>query len=292
MEMDKKIIVLSVIGLILILGLVTIINSILINKFLKSDKDEGIITDFEYIVTDIKEEEKIEIVDEKYCEKDEDCIIETDCCGCNYIIKNKKYLSKQECENVVCVAKVCVAPIFPTCFKNKCSESNYCEEDSDCYFLNTNIENFCVNTKNKEYVINRYNQIKIGTEKANLLIYDISSNCICKNNKCELTPKELNKERCNKSGGTWYYFGDGCVDSCEKARASEPITCTAALTWGCECGPDKCWNSTTNKCEPNEGCPYNVSYNCMPSVPPEWQKYCIGEYAEWIRENCNITVPV
>lgn len=55
--MDKKLIALSVIGLILILGLVIIINYVLIKEFLESDEEnEGLITEFEYIIEQTKNE--------------------------------------------------------------------------------------------------------------------------------------------------------------------------------------------------------------------------------------------
>ena len=70
--------------------------------------------------------------------------------------------------------------------------------------------------------------------------------------KVNLT-KELNEtEKCAISNGEWIRFRDSCVDSCEKARLSyNPSACGAAITWGCECGSDRCWNSSTESCEPN-----------------------------------------
>lgn len=57
---------------------------------------------------------------------------------------------------------------------------------------------------------------------------------------------------CQDSGGTWEQFTNGCVDSCELARESsdDPIACTQAITMGCDCGEDECWNGEA--CEDNE----------------------------------------
>ena len=58
-------------------------------------------------------------------------------------------------------------------------------------------------------------------------------------------PQELSDEQiCISMGGSWFYFSNTCVDSCAKARSKEPVLCGQAFTWGCECGPDKCWNGT------------------------------------------------
>jgi hypothetical protein len=54
---------------------------------------------------------------------------------------------------------------------------------------------------------------------------------------------------CSRVGGTWEFFGNGCVDSCFKERSEEPPICTDAMTYGCDCGPDRCWNGET--CEAN-----------------------------------------
>ena len=56
-------------------------------------------------------------------------------------------------------------------------------------------------------------------------------------------PQELSDEQiCIGMGGSWFYFSNTCVDSCTKARSKEPVLCGQAFTWGCKCGPDKCWN--------------------------------------------------
>lgn len=62
----------------------------------------------------------------------------------------------------------------------------------------------------------------------------------------ESKPQELSDEEiCIGVGGSWSYFPNTCVDSCDKARSKEPVLCGQAFTWGCDCGPDKCWNGET-----------------------------------------------
>ncbi|MBI4410960.1 MAG: hypothetical protein HY541_00550 [Deltaproteobacteria bacterium] len=56
------------------------------------------------------------------------------------------------------------------------------------------------------------------------------------------------EQTCVDAGGEWIEFSDGCVDSCESQRG-EDVPCTAALTMGCECGEDRCWNDETLECE-------------------------------------------
>ncbi len=56
------------------------------------------------------------------------------------------------------------------------------------------------------------------------------------------------KERCADAGGEWTQFPNTCVDLCEYERNPGEIICGQALTMGCECGADSCWNGIT--CEP------------------------------------------
>lgn len=59
------------------------------------------------------------------------------------------------------------------------------------------------------------------------------------------------QELCEAGGAEWFYFSTGCHDECVYARwsADDRYACTEALSYGCECGPDKCWNGIA--CEPN-----------------------------------------
>jgi hypothetical protein len=44
---------------------------------------------------------------------------------------------------------------------------------------------------------------------------------------------------CENSGGTWRFFSNNCVDSCDVRGHT---TCGAAISYSCDCGIDKCWN--------------------------------------------------
>ncbi len=48
-------------------------------------------------------------------------------------------------------------------------------------------------------------------------------------------------EECILLGGTWREFSNGCVDSCSYER-NEEVFCSQAITEGCDCGIDMCWN--------------------------------------------------
>jgi len=56
-------------------------------------------------------------------------------------------------------------------------------------------------------------------------------------------PKQT-EELCKSGGAEWKQFGSGCHDECIYARwdSKEPIECTDALSFGCDCGPTACWN--------------------------------------------------
>lgn len=49
---------------------------------------------------------------------------------------------------------------------------------------------------------------------------------------------------CEEEGGQWRLFNNGCVDSCDAAR-NDDIMCTQAMTYGCDCGDDMCWDGQT-----------------------------------------------
>ncbi len=48
--------------------------------------------------------------------------------------------------------------------------------------------------------------------------------------------------KCGAAGGEWKEFPNTCVDSCDYRRAEQETMCGMAMTYGCECGPDMCWN--------------------------------------------------
>lgn len=54
-----------------------------------------------------------------------------------------------------------------------------------------------------------------------------------------------NREICEKSKGMWREFGNGCADSC-RAKLDRFTMCTMSITYGCDCGENRCWEN--NKC--------------------------------------------
>ena len=54
-------------------------------------------------------------------------------------------------------------------------------------------------------------------------------------------------QECLRMGGEWKQFPNGCIDSCY-SQENSGIFCTQALTEGCECGQNSCWD--TNTCRP------------------------------------------
>lgn len=68
----------------------------------------------------------------------------------------------------------------------------------------------------------------------------------CINEKCVALSE---KDVCQQEGGEWRVFRNGCVDSCQYNRNKGDVMCTQALTYGCDCGEGKCWNSEEKVCE-------------------------------------------
>ena len=54
-------------------------------------------------------------------------------------------------------------------------------------------------------------------------------------------PEKDEATACDAAGAMWQMFRNGCVDHCSSQRGEKEI-CTQALTQGCECGENKCWN--------------------------------------------------
>lgn len=204
-------------------------------------------------------------------------------------------------------------------------ENQECNDNSDCVVTNVGVDDCCascafesISTKaNQEREL--WIEINCGEWSTVSLMsfenaperykscfeYDecVSKDTIiayCENNICKLKDKrnkvdeELSDDEiCIEEGGTWTYFGDTCGDSCTRARATEPVICGQAFTWGCNCGPEMCWNGES--CELIDAptiteCPNDVNFNCMPSIQPEWQIYCTKANSKWIGENCNISI--
>ncbi len=57
------------------------------------------------------------------------------------------------------------------------------------------------------------------------------------------------EEKCKQAGAEYKQFSNTCADSCEYIRNKGSMFCGQALTMGCDCGPDKCWNGES--CEVN-----------------------------------------
>ena len=64
-------------------------------------------------------------------------------------------------------------------------------------------------------------------------------------------PQSVIQQKCIEAGGIWREFPNGCVDSCFYVRNKHNVVCTQALTFGCDCGPQKCWDRDTFSCEYN-----------------------------------------
>ena len=60
-----------------------------------------------------------------------------------------------------------------------------------------------------------------------------------------------NNSSCFLSGGTWKMFSSACVDSCTWERDRELTICASVISYGCDCGPLRCWNHDTRGCEFN-----------------------------------------
>ncbi len=59
--------------------------------------------------------------------------------------------------------------------------------------------------------------------------------------------KEKEKTICEKNSGKWMEFPNGCVDSCG-SKIDKKSLCTQALTFGCKCGENKCWDNQKKSC--------------------------------------------
>ncbi len=58
-------------------------------------------------------------------------------------------------------------------------------------------------------------------------------------------PQDATSEQlmCENAGGSWEEFSDACADRCYRYRDST-IFCAQAITEGCDCGTNLCWNGT------------------------------------------------
>ncbi len=74
-------------------------------------------------------------------------------------------------------------------------------------------------------------EINQGDEDESIYLIDVIFNKMRTN--IDLTIEEA----CETAGGEWIEFTDACVDNCYTQDA-----CAQALTYGCDCGEDMCWN--------------------------------------------------
>lgn len=62
---------------------------------------------------------------------------------------------------------------------------------------------------------------------------------------------ENGASECSMARGQWESFPNTCVDSCYDTPAGAERECGEAETDGCNCGPDKCWDSNSRTCISN-----------------------------------------
>ena len=64
------------------------------------------------------------------------------------------------------------------------------------------------------------------------------------------------EQACTTANGEWIEFPNGCADIC--GTKGEGIMCTLVLTYSCDCGEGKCWNTETKTCVNDSGVPVAV----------------------------------
>ena len=136
------------------------------------------------------------------------------------------------------------------------------------------------NTNNQQPNFNQVPQVNNGSQIAGSIIPQNASNNSQTNPNTDLptqtikviSPEQelVNKEKkevCEQKNGTWMEFKNGCVDNCSNKIARMSM-CTEALTFGCKCGENKCWNNAQNSCITIED--YKKSINQQPvNNPPQ-----------------------
>ena len=71
---------------------------------------------------------------------------------------------------------------------------------------------------------------------------------------------------CLSSSGEWKSLPNTCADSCEYAKGLNK-DCEETKTFGCDCGPDQCWN--INSCEANEATIGETSNKSTKDIPED-----------------------
>ncbi|MBI4895538.1 MAG: hypothetical protein HY831_03520 [Candidatus Aenigmarchaeota archaeon] len=85
-----------------------------------------------------------------------------------------------------------------------------------------------------------------GCIQQNSLVENQSSNI--SNNSTIHNYSEQTKDLCEAGGAKWKLFNSGCHDECYVKRATKPVACNMALSYGCDCPENQCWNGSY--CEP------------------------------------------
>jgi hypothetical protein len=78
-----------------------------------------------------------------------------------------------------------------------------------------------------------------------LLVVAVSSSAYININR---KPKEKPEKICHDIGGTWRLFSDSCANNCPIGNSIGPRRCSYAITYGCDCGTSKCWDTRARKC--------------------------------------------
>jgi len=53
---------------------------------------------------------------------------------------------------------------------------------------------------------------------------------------------------CEGAGGLWSLYDTGCRDSCYAEYYGDLVECTEENTYGCNCGPNACWDECLQTC--------------------------------------------
>ena len=77
-----------------------------------------------------------------------------------------------------------------------------------------------------------------------LLVFVMSVFVLSACTRTEPQPPENPQQACEDAWGDWKQFQNTCVNSCAYRRGEVEV-CGQALTMGCECGSNMCWNGNT-----------------------------------------------
>jgi hypothetical protein len=103
------------------------------------------------------------------------------------------------------------------------------------------------------------------------------------------SPSSNDVQVCINGGGTWREdFSNTCVDTCEYARNPDML-CGQAITAGCDCGSNKCWNVEKLICESNNLSSPSPSIDCINDEDCGINAYCENGICKCDHyfDNCN-----